>query len=334
MRRIIVAGGTGFFGGAAVERLRADGCEPIIASRTGGMRLDVEDRGSIGTLLRQGDVVLDAVGPFQDRTTTLVQAAEAIGFDVVDISDSLTYCERVLARRSAGVRLLTACSSVSVVPASCVMVSGITRPTRASTFLAPETRYTARPGAGTSLLRSIGRPIRVWRGGALVRRIGWSEAQPFPMPRPIGPLECRLMETADAVTLPPVWPSLRDVDFWVDTHIAALNRLLTWAAGWGVASWFESRYVQRIGLPVVRGLGPKGGAMGVQIEGEGRIARFGIVAEHRGYYTPIVPAVIAAKRIAEGRFQGTGVIPADRQVDPEEVFAYLRAIGLRVLRLD
>ena len=40
MRRLLVAGGAGFFGNAAVERLRADGCDPVVASRRG-----VESRG-------------------------------------------------------------------------------------------------------------------------------------------------------------------------------------------------------------------------------------------------------------------------------------------------
>ena len=309
----------------------ADGCEPIAASRRTG--LNVEDPESVRRFLHEGDVVLDAVGPFQDRTTTLVETAEEIGFDVVDISDSLAYCEKVLARGKPSVRLLTACSSVSVVPASFLTVSRISEPEHVSTYLAPETRYASRPGADTSLMRSVGRPVRVLSGGRLVERTGWSERRPFPAPPPIGPMECRLYETADAATLPPVWPSLRDVDFWIDTRIPLLNRVLDWATAWRIAPWLESQRLQAIGLPIVRRLGPKGGAIGVEVQGGTRFERYVIVAEHRGYYTPIVPAVIAAKRISEGSFQGEGIIPADRQVDPEEFFAYERRLGFQVQQL-
>ena len=51
MRRIVVAGGMGFFGAAAVERLRADGCDPLVASRRTG--LNVEDSESIRRFLRE-----------------------------------------------------------------------------------------------------------------------------------------------------------------------------------------------------------------------------------------------------------------------------------------
>ena len=67
MRRIVVLGATGFFGAAAVERLRADGLQPLIAARHGqaALRLDVNSRASIKSALRPFDVVVDAVGPFQ-----------------------------------------------------------------------------------------------------------------------------------------------------------------------------------------------------------------------------------------------------------------------------
>ena len=328
--RIIVAGGTGFFGSAAVHRLRADGCDPLVASRRGPVALDVEDPASIRSVLREGDVVLDAVGPFQDRTTTLVEAAPEVGFDVVDISDSPAYCEKVLSRGADGVRLLTACSSISVVAASFIQSAGIAQPRSLSTFLAPETRFASQPGAATSLARSVGRPIRVLQGGRVVGRKGWTDARSFNAPPPVGPMDCRSFETADVVTLPPVWPSLRDVDFWVDTRIPFANTLFGWAGALGAARVLENRRVQALALPCARWLGRIGGAICVEIDEN---VRFAIVATLHGYDTPIVPAVIAARRLAEGRFTPKGVVPADRQVDPDAFFDYVRRLGMRVERL-
>lgn len=62
MRRVVVLGGAGLFGGAAVELLRRHGVDPV---------------------------ALDAVEPFQDRSTALVETAADVGADVVDISDGL-----------------------------------------------------------------------------------------------------------------------------------------------------------------------------------------------------------------------------------------------------
>lgn len=333
MGRIIVAGGTGFFGGAAVELLRTDGFDPVIASRKSQFNLNVEDPYSIRFLLREGDVVLDAAGPFQDRTTTLVMLADEIGYDVVDISDSLQYCQRVLRTKIKMARILTACSSISVITASFILRSGIGKPVRLSTFLAPATRHASRPGAGTSLLRSIGRPIRVWEAGKMTQKMGWSDIKRLHVPPPIGCIEGRRFETADAVTLPPIWPSLQDIDFWVDTRIATVNRIFDWSARMRNASILENRLLQSMVLPLIRRMGSEEGAIAVEIEGDDRRERYALVGRRRGYYTPIIPAVIATQQLAADRLHGQGLIPAHRQVDPDELFAYLHAAGLYVVRL-
>lgn len=111
MRRVVVLGGTGFFGAAAVERLRADGLEPMVAARHGiaELRLDVSSRASVKEALRPFDVVVDAVGPYPSRSTALIEAAIETGFDVIDLSDSLEYAEKVEGLRlrieAAGIRV-------------------------------------------------------------------------------------------------------------------------------------------------------------------------------------------------------------------------------------
>src|SRR6185295_9533189 len=143
MRRIVVLGGTGFFGAAAVERLRADGLQPLIATMHGqaDLRLDVNSRASIKSALRPFDVVVDAVGPFQTRSTALIEAAIETGIDVVDLSDSLEYAEKIEGLRlrieAAGIRVLTSCSSVSAISAAAVHLSGFEKPVRLSVCLSP-----------------------------------------------------------------------------------------------------------------------------------------------------------------------------------------------------
>ena len=328
-RRIIVAGGNGFFGSAAVERLKTDKFSPVCASRSGEFKLDVENRGSIRAVLKPGDIVIDCVGPFQDRTMALVECAAEIGFDVIDISDSVAYCEKVLSKKVTNIRILTACSSISAIPATFITLSEIKNPVRISTFLAPETKYASRPGAGTSLLRSIGRKIKTFSNGKFENRYGWRKIKRFRAPSPLGTLECRQFETADAATLPPVWPTLRDIDFWVDSRIPALNRFFEWSDKFGCTKFLESSTLQKLFLPVIRILGPKGGAICVEIEGDGTIKRFSVTAGHKGYYTPIIPAVIAAENIAKDKFSERGVVPADKQVNPGELLAYLGRIGVK-----
>jgi hypothetical protein len=339
MRRIVIAGGLGFFGRTAAERLRADGAQPLTAARRPGadLRLDVENPASLRAALQPGDVVLDAVGPFQDRTTALAEAALEIGFDLVDIADSRAYVARLHALRvrfdAAGVRLLTACSSVSGVSAALVTHSGLAHPVRVTGFLVPAAHYAANPGSGGSLLRSVGQPVQVLRGGALVTRTGWRDTHNFVLPAPLGRMHGRLFETADPLILPTAWPSLRDVGFYVDTWVPALNLMLDLGARSSLVHALMARCMP-IGLALSRRLGSATGCLAFEIEGaDGRVARYALISTHHGHYTPIAPAVLAARAIAEGRFAPTGVVPPNQYVDPGALLAYLGGIGVETVVL-
>ncbi len=335
MRRIVAVGGRGFFGSAAVELLRAEGLAPLVASRRLGadLVLDPEDRSSIDVALRPEDIVLDAAGPFQDRTTALVEAALESGFDVIDISDSLEYAARILSLRErigrAGIRVLTSSSAMSAVSAALVGESGIPEPVRASGFLAPSARRSARSGVARSLLRSLGRPIRVRRGGDLVTARGWQESRAFALPPPLDPARGRLFESADSVLLPEVWPSLRTVEFYVHTNVAGLDLSLAAAARWRPASELASKLAP-LCLPLARLLGRSRGWLAQEVEAaDGRVARSCLWSEERAYTIALAPCVLAraVHRLRPLR-RRTGLVPVDRQVEPAELFAYLRARGV------
>src|SRR5437899_6213933 len=87
---------------------------------------------ALRSVIRTRDVIVDATAPFQTRTATLVEEAIAIGADVVDLSDSLSYARLISTRdkaaRNRGVRLLNACSSISVLSAFAIERSGIRDP--------------------------------------------------------------------------------------------------------------------------------------------------------------------------------------------------------------
>ena len=339
MRRIVVLGGLGFFGAVAVERLRADGAAPLTASRRAGadLQVDVEDRRSLRAALRQGDVVIDTVGPYQDRTSALVEAALEIGFDLIDIADSLAYVTRLYDLQpqieARGIRVLTACSSVSAVSAALVRWSGLADPVRVTGFLAPATHYAANPAGGGSLLRSVGRPIRVWRDGRLVTRVGWREARTIQVPAPIGSVRGRLYETANSVTLPRIWPGLRTVDFYVDSRVPGLNAVFNLAARSPALRSLIER-LQGPGLALARSLGSRAGCLAFEIEAhDNRVVRWALIASDRGYFTPIVPAVLAARTIAEGGFEPCGLVPPDQHIEPGKLIDYLRSLGIDTMRL-
>ena len=361
MKRVIVLGGLGLFGRTAVEQLRRLGVVAHSASRpgrrresfaTGGsndlvkqpvakdsrprshdLQIDANDPASLRAGLRAGDVVIDCAGPFHARCPALVEAAMDVGFDVIDINDDLGYAERVLAMQDrinkAGVRVLSSASTASAVSAAIVRHSTM-EPQRVTAFLAPATRHTANAGSARSLIRSVGQPVRLWRNGQLQTLSGWSESRPFTMPAPLGPICGRLFESADALYLPRMWPTLREVAMYVDPNTPGVRTLLRIAA----RSAFVRRVLKsqaKLATWIGWRLGSPAGGVGYEIEAtDGCIARYAIFAAENSFVAAVAPAILAARAIVEDRFPGRGLILPDRYVEPAELFEFLESRGIRV----
>jgi len=340
VRRIVVLGGRGWFGAAAAHLLQRGGSHPLVASRRpgGDLLVDADDPASIRAALREGDVVIDAAGPFQRRSTALVESCSTMGCDVIDVSDSLDYARRLqrLAPRieRAGIRVLTSCSSVSAVSAALVRLSGVNEPVRVSAFLAPATKNTSTAATAQSLLSTLERPIEVWRDGALVERRAFSEVRSFVFPPPVGGVRGRLGESPDALLLPIAWPTLRDVDFWIDTRRRALNALFAAAARTRSILQLVRR-TQPVGRKLTKYLGARSGGFAIEVEdATGHTAAAGFVHATHSYVVAVAPAVLAATEIAAGRFHARGLIPPDQHVDPRELLTWLERAGLRAFGLD
>ncbi|MDQ2944087.1 MAG: hypothetical protein M3R21_10530 [Candidatus Dormibacteraeota bacterium] len=331
MRRVVMLGGSGFFGSAIAEALRRRGLEPNTPSHA---QVDVEQSKSLMSTLHRGDVVIDAAGPFHRRTTTLLEVAIRVGFDIIDLSDNLDYALAVYALgerlRAADVRVFTSCSAVSAVTAAAVRKSGIQQPTRVSVCLLPASRDSSSSGTAASLLRSLSRRIRLLRGGHLTATTGWSRSRVFKAPPPRGNVRGYLAESADAVTLPRSWPSLRDVDFFVDTQAFGMNRLIATAQRLPAGGRMLERLAP-VGLPLARLLGSRAGGYVVEVQGDdGRLATIGLVAQRHSYLAAVIPATLAATSVARGDSPPPGVVPADRLCDPDELFAELRGAGIEI----
>ena len=87
--------------------------------------------------------------------------------------------------------------------------------------------------------------------------------------REFAPLRRRghLTEMADAFTLPRVYPSLRDVDFWVDPNTRGAGALLGIVARVPALSPIAVRFA-RYGMAFARILGSDEGILAYEVEGE------------------------------------------------------------------
>lgn len=327
MRRVVIVG-AGFFGGLVAEQLRHDGLAPIIAARRGGdLRLDAEDEVQVASVLAPGDVVVDAAGPFAERSTRLLRQAIERGCDVVDLSESLAWSEAVLAldahARASGSSVFTACSAVSAVTGACVRASGLGAPDRVDQFLAPASAETASRATRDAFARSLGRPIRTLRYGRLVPARGFGQTRTFPD----GQRRGGLVEHAGAVLLPRAWRTLRDAGFWVDPNVPLARAALALAARAAPLAAAARAVVRRIAP------GPLGGHDGVFAVGvsEGpRERSFTFSAAQRSYLIAALPAAMVAEALARGRRADPGIVLPDRQVDPDELFGRFRTLGIRI----
>ncbi len=315
--------------------LRREGSRPLVASRRHGadLRIDAEDHRSLIAGLRAEDIVIDAAGPFQIRSTAVVESCIAVGCDVIDLSDSLDYARRLqpLVPRidAAGIRVMTSCSSVSAVTAALIRLSGVTTPVRVAAVLAPATANTSTRATGQSLLSTLAGPIRIRRAGTIVETRAFCEERTFAFPAPVGIVDGRLAESPDAILLPAVWPTLLDVDFWIDTRRRLLNWLFAAAARHG-SLLHAVRLAQPVGRRLTKYFGAKSGGFGIEVcDAAGARATAGFVHARHSYVVAVAPAVLAARAIEAGRFHASGFVPPDRQVDPHELVSLLTRDGIK-----
>ena len=301
MKRVIVLGGSGFFGGLIVERLRAAGLQPLVASRSrGDLRIDANNAEEIRGSVKQRDLVIDAAGPFQTRTPALIDAAMRIGFDIIDLSDSAEYTAMMYEREApigaAGIRVLTACSTLSTVSAAMLNSSTVEEPRRLTVYLRPESRYTANAAAVESFLRSI--------EGADRRGLK--------------------VKSVDTVTLPRFFPSLTRIEFIVDTGHTSGNFLLQF-------DWFRRLIAghQMTAVKLSRRIGMTEGIVRYEISSALR-HREQTFSGKKSYMLAVLPAIQAATAIASGSFAHRGLVPPTHHVDAEELFAAVRREGITV----
>lgn len=313
MKRIVILGGTGFFGRLICERLFAAGQKPLVASRSWGeLRIDANNPEDLKANLRTRDLVIDAAGPFQRRTPALIEAARTIGFDLIDLSDSAEYTAMIYKHeapiRAAGIRVLTACSALSTVSAIVLNSSGVEQPRKLSVYLMPASRHTANPATIASMLASVD-------GGQ----------RTFYFPQPLGERSGLTVKSVDMVTLPRVFTSLRFAELAVDAGVPGANAALLSKTIRKMIGRFQKHVVR-----IAHSIGRTKGILAYEIAHAGG-HRYQIFTGEKSYMLAVIPAVQAALAIANGKFQHRGLIAPTDHVNAVEFLDAVRQEGVAMM---
>jgi hypothetical protein len=314
MKRVVVLGGAGFFGQLIVDRLAKAGLQPTVASRThGALQIDANNADDLRKNLKPRDLVVDCAGPFQKRNSALIETARTLGVDVVDISDSVEYTSMVYKYEApigaAGIRVLTACSSLSTISAAVLKSLSVDEPRRLSAYLVPAIRHTASTSTIESVLQSLQGSFRK-----------------FQFPRPIGTRVGVTVKSVDAVTLPRVFPTLSTTDLTVDLRFPGMNLALAAVPRWKFVRRMMEKH-QSKAIAFARTFGTTHGVLGYEIASKVGF-KYRIFTGDKSYMLAVLPAILAATAIANGRFTKRGLVPPTDHVDPNQLFEAVRNEGI------
>jgi len=314
MKRVVVLGGAGFFGHLVVERLAKAGLKPIVASRShGDLRIDANNADDLKKNLKPRDLVVDCAGPFQKRNSALIETARTMGIDVVDISDSVEYTSMVYKYEApisaAGIRVLTACSSLSTISAAVLKSLSVDEPRRLSAYLVPAIRHTASPSTIESVMLSL-----------------QGSFKKFQFPKPIGNRMGVTVKTVDSITLPRIFPTLKTTDLTVDLRFPGMNLALAAVPRWAFARRMMEKF-QSKAIAFAKTVGTTHGVLGYEIASKVGF-KYRIFTGDTSYMLAVLPAIVAAISIAEGRFTKRGLVPPTDHVEYRELMEAVRNEGI------
>jgi len=339
--RVVVIGATGIFGSRIVRRLAHDvRFELVLAGRRHEPLealqasigdeclqisvLDVEGEGFPGALAAlHPQLVIHTAGPFQGQDYRVAEACLACGSDYIDLADGRDFVsgfEELDKRAQRAGRLLV--SGASSVPALSAAVVDALLPRFAKLdaiehAINPGNRTPRGDATVASILGYCGQPVRVWRDGRWDVAHGWMESrrQLFPF----GRRRVGVCDIPDLELFPVRYPLARTVIFRAGLELPLLQ-WVTWCMG----------VMVRVGLirdlarhaPLLRRLsewfsrfGSDVGGMAVELRGEDHHGqplhlRWWLDADAGdGPQVPVTPAVVLARRIADGLVDIKGAMP-------------------------
>lgn len=332
--RVLLIGATGVFGSRLAQRAamepgikltlaaRDRGRLNALAVRLGGLPVRQVDRTKIdATDLAGHDVVIDAAGPFQTAAPDVIEAAIAAGISYIDLADGRAFVAAIgdhdSAAMSAGISVTTGASSVPAL--SHAVIDALTRRGEPDQWVRiddirigifPGNRAPRGLAVVQAILSYVGRPVRVWRGGAWTAVAGWGQTHRWTVPG-VGKRWASVCDTPDQDLLVQRYLPRRNAEFFAGLELGLLHLGLATLAL--PVRWRLFKSLQPAARPLLamaQRLLPFGsdvGAMDVIVtglDGKGRPAhaQWTLRADgNRGPYVPVLTALALLRRFRAGQ---------------------------------
>lgn len=351
-KRVLVIGGTGYFGRILVQDLlQYTDFHIVAAGRSAGklqeMRtelsaynsrffnkvIDLNNTIHCNEGIKGNDIVICAAGPFQDIPITLANACMDKSIPYIDLADDREYVMRVRKLFEQLKPSSTVCTGWSSVPALSGALVNIARKEldKVSSIqiqIAPGNKAPRGFSTVTSLISSIGKDFTVMQNGSWTNVKGWSQPRDFKFPAPIGNRTGYLVDVADHELFPTHFGA-DTVQFRAGAEIGLFNSGMSLLASLtnsgSIKNLRDMSGMLQIGMGAFGFLGHDWGALGVEVQGlsgdKQKTIRLSVVAEHQGQQIPVMPASIMCKRILEGSTEASGLVPFDTWIGREELEA-------------
>ncbi len=356
--RIVVYGGSGFFGRLLVkDLLKHSDADIAIASRNPGpvghhpyesrvkfIISDINDYESVVTTVEGAKVAICCIGPFQGLTLNLLRACVEKKVHYIDVADDRDYvirCHDLSERiKQAGIIAFVGCSVVpgisSLLTKFCAEEVGDVEKTRI--FITPGTRHPRGPGSFLCLLSTVGQQYSIPAGVKEEFVRGWTGRERVEFPPPIGNRWVYFVVDIADYFLQPIHFGTRRVEFKIGSELEFLNRtldalrLVRRYVGMKTLNWIVQ--LSRMIVYAASWWGTTQGAVMVEVYGGlGRGARqmsLSVYAEEHGEVIPSVLASIAAQKILNGEVGHQGIVPLHRWLSKEEFVAELSRREIKV----
>jgi uncharacterized protein YbjT (DUF2867 family) len=332
VKRILILGGYGGFGGRLSRALAADGHLVLVAGRSRAKAkafcarlantepVAADRDGDLAAVLQttRPDLVIDAAGPFQGSGYGVPEACIGARTPYLDLADARAFVGEIGAlddaAKAAGVAIISGASSLPALSGAVVrdLCAGLDNVCAIDIAISASSRANTGASVTAAILSYVGKPVRLWRGQRWRTFFGWGELKRQDYELGDGRVLTRLTALADVPDhdwLPSATPGQPAVTFRAGPEFA-VQTLALWCLGWLVRwGWMGSLTSLAGWLRLAQGLiswiGGGRSAMAVEVRGfVGDLAcarQWTLIAdEDDGPNIPTMAAILLSRMILAG----------------------------------